>query len=48
MWLDLNPHLVRKQTPPVRAVAVRVPLGRQQQVAAALHGQPIDSPVVAD
>jgi len=31
---DLNPHLVKKQTPPGRAMAVRVPVGQQQKVAA--------------
>jgi membrane-bound lytic murein transglycosylase D len=45
---DLNPHLIRKETPPGRQVAVRVPVGRQEQVAVALNGQPIDSPVLAD
>jgi hypothetical protein len=45
---DLNPHLVKKQTPPGRRVAVRVPVGQQQQVAAALDGEAINTPVVAD
>ena len=35
---DLNPHLVKKQTPPDRRMAVRVPLGQGTQVAAALDG----------
>jgi hypothetical protein len=37
---DLNPHLIKKQTPPNRRMAVRVPVGQQQQVASALNGQP--------
>jgi membrane-bound lytic murein transglycosylase D len=32
---DLNPHLLRKQTPPKREMPIRVPVGQQQQVAAA-------------
>jgi hypothetical protein len=36
---DLNPHFLRKQTPPNRQMAVRVPVGQQQQVASALNGQ---------
>ena len=32
---DLNPHLVKKQTPPKREWAVRVPVGQGPQVAAA-------------
>jgi membrane-bound lytic murein transglycosylase D len=35
---DLNPHLIKKQTPPNRAMAVRVPVGQQQKVAAAFGG----------
>jgi membrane-bound lytic murein transglycosylase D len=38
---DLNPHYLRGQTPPNRRMAVRVPVGQQQQVAVALNGQPI-------
>ncbi|MHB1169251.1 MAG: lytic transglycosylase domain-containing protein [Longimicrobiales bacterium] len=34
---DLNPHFVRKMTPPGREMAVRVPVGLQQQVAAAFE-----------
>jgi membrane-bound lytic murein transglycosylase D len=37
---DLNPHFIKKQTPPNRRMAVRVPVGQQQQVASALNGQP--------
>jgi membrane-bound lytic murein transglycosylase D len=36
---DLNPHFLRGQTPPDRRMAVRVPVGQQQRVAAALNGQ---------
>ncbi|CAN5886494.1 hypothetical protein BH23GEM9_BH23GEM9_00600 [soil metagenome] len=36
---DLNPHFIKKQTPPDRRMAVRVPVGQQQQVAIALSGQ---------
>jgi membrane-bound lytic murein transglycosylase D len=38
---DLNPHFIKKQTPPNRRMAVRVPVGQQQQVAMTLNGQPI-------
>jgi membrane-bound lytic murein transglycosylase D len=38
---DLNPHFIKKQTPPNRRMAVRVPVGQQQRVAMALNGQPI-------
>ncbi len=34
---DLNPHFVKKMTPPGREMAVRVPVGKQQQVAVALE-----------
>jgi len=34
---DLNPHFVKKMTPPDREMAVRVPVGQQQQVAAAFE-----------
>jgi membrane-bound lytic murein transglycosylase D len=34
---DLNPHFVKKMTPPGREMAVRVPVGMQQQVAAAFE-----------
>jgi membrane-bound lytic murein transglycosylase D len=43
---DLNPHLVKKQTPPNRSYAVRVPVGQQQRVAAVLGG--VTVPAVAD
>jgi soluble lytic murein transglycosylase-like protein len=43
---DLNPHFVKKQTPPSRDMAVRVPVGQQQQVAAAF--QPAASAQLAD
>ena len=36
---DLNPHLVKKQTPPGREWAVRVPVGQAQQVASAFGPQ---------
>jgi hypothetical protein len=45
---DLNPHFLRGQTPPDRSMAVRVPVGQQQQVAAALSGQPVDAPVFGE
>jgi membrane-bound lytic murein transglycosylase D len=35
---DLNPHLVRKQTPPDRRMAVRVPIGEGTRVAASVVG----------
>jgi membrane-bound lytic murein transglycosylase D len=35
---DLNPHLVKKQTPPDREWAVRVPVGDSPKVLAALGG----------
>ena len=35
---DLNPHLVKKQTPPGREMAVRVPLGEGTRVAADFDG----------
>jgi hypothetical protein len=38
---DLNPHFLRGQTPPDRRMAVRVPVGQQQQVAAALNGEAV-------
>jgi membrane-bound lytic murein transglycosylase D len=38
---DLNPHFIKKQTPPNRRMAVRVPVGQQQRVAVALDGQSI-------
>lgn len=38
---DLNPHFLKKQTPPNRRMAVRVPVGQQQQVASALSGQAV-------
>jgi membrane-bound lytic murein transglycosylase D len=43
---DLNPHLVKKQTPPNRSYVVRVPVGQQQRVAAVLGG--VTVPAVAD
>jgi membrane-bound lytic murein transglycosylase D len=36
--LELNPHLLREQTPPNRAWDVRVPVGSAPQVAAAFGG----------
>jgi membrane-bound lytic murein transglycosylase D len=38
---DLNPHFVKKQTPPDREMAVRVPVGQSQQVASAFNGQAV-------
>lgn len=38
---DLNPHFVKKQTPPNRSMAVRVPVGQSQQVASAMGGQTV-------
>jgi membrane-bound lytic murein transglycosylase D len=38
---DLNPHFIKKQTPPNREMAVRVPVGQQAQVASAMNGQAI-------
>jgi hypothetical protein len=38
---DLNPHFLRGQTPPNRRMAIRVPVGQQQQVASALNGQAV-------
>lgn len=38
---DLNPHFLKKQTPPNRRMAVRVPVGQQQQVALALSGEAV-------
>jgi membrane-bound lytic murein transglycosylase D len=45
---DLNPHFLKKQTPPNRRMAVRVPVGQQQQVASALNGQAVEMGVFAD
>jgi hypothetical protein len=45
---DLNPHLVKKQTPPSREMAVRVPVGQSQQVASAFGGQTVNPAVLAD
>jgi hypothetical protein len=45
---DLNPHFVKKQTPPNREMAVRVPVGQSAQVAAAFGGQAVDTRVFAD
>ena len=45
---DLNPHFVKKQTPPNREMAVRVPVGQSQQVATAFAGQAVTSGVLAD
>jgi hypothetical protein len=45
---DLNPHYLRGQTPPNRSMAVRVPVGQQQQVAMALSGQPVAAPVFGE
>ena len=38
---DLNPHLIRRVTPPDEGYAVRVPVGSGVQVVMALSGQPI-------
>jgi hypothetical protein len=45
---DLNPHVVKKRTPPNRQMAVRVPVGQSQQVAAAFAGQAVTTGVLAD
>ena len=45
---DLNPHLLKKQTPPNREMAVRVPVGQSQQVAAAFGSQAVNTGVLAD
>jgi membrane-bound lytic murein transglycosylase D len=45
---DLNPHFVKKQTPPNREMAVRVPVGQSQQVATAFAGQAVTTGVLAD
>jgi hypothetical protein len=45
---DLNPHFLRGQTPPNRSMAVRVPVGQQQRVAAALSGQAVAAPVFGE
>jgi hypothetical protein len=45
---DLNPHFTKKQTPPNRRMAVRVPVGQQQQVASALSGQAVDAPIFGE
>jgi membrane-bound lytic murein transglycosylase D len=45
---DLNPHFVKKQTPPNRSMAVRVPVGQATQVAAAFGGHQIHTGVFAD
>ena len=45
---DLNPHLVKKQTPPNREMAVRVPTGQSQRVASAFGGQTVNMPAFAD
>jgi membrane-bound lytic murein transglycosylase D len=37
---DLNPHLVKKQTPPGRKMEVRVPVGQSTVIAANLGGSP--------
>jgi hypothetical protein len=43
---DLNPHFLKKITPPNRTMTVRVPVGQQQQVAAAVSGQAVQSGAV--
>jgi hypothetical protein len=45
---DLNPHFVKKQTPPNRRMAVRVPVGQGPQVATAFQGETVDTGVFAD
>jgi hypothetical protein len=45
---DLNPHFVKKQTPPDRRMAVRVPVGQSAAVAAAFNGQTVYTGVFAD
>jgi membrane-bound lytic murein transglycosylase D len=35
---DLNPHLIRKMTPPGKDWKVRVPIGRSEKVVASLSG----------
>lgn len=45
---DLNPHFLKKQTPPDREMAVRVPVGQSQQVASAFGGQAVNTAVLAD
>lgn len=45
---DLNPHLVKKQTPPKRDMAVRVPVGASQQVASAFGTQAVNTAALAD
>jgi hypothetical protein len=45
---DLNPHFVKKQTPPNREMAVRVPVGQGPQVASALGGQAVQAGAFAD
>ncbi|HUF50250.1 MAG TPA: lytic transglycosylase domain-containing protein [Longimicrobiales bacterium] len=39
---DLNPHLVRKQTPPGRELVVRVPVGQGARVASAFNSQVVN------
>ena len=45
---DLNPHLLKKQTPPNREMAVRVPVGDSQQVASAFGTQAVNTAALAD
>jgi hypothetical protein len=45
---DLNPHYLRGQTPPNRRMAVRVPVGQQQQVATAVSGEAIANGALAE
>ncbi|MBR9990320.1 MAG: lytic transglycosylase domain-containing protein [Gemmatimonadetes bacterium] len=45
---DLNPHLVKKQTPPNREMAVRVPVGQSKQVAGAFGAQVVNTGALAD
>ncbi|MEX1182564.1 MAG: lytic transglycosylase domain-containing protein [Gemmatimonadota bacterium] len=45
---DLNPHLVRQQTPPDRRMPVRVPVGRGPQVASALGVQQSENAGLVD
>jgi membrane-bound lytic murein transglycosylase D len=45
---DLNPHFLKKQTPPDRDMVVRVPVGQSQQVAGVFGSQAVNTSVLAD
>lgn len=45
---DLNPHFLKKMTPPDRPMAVRVPVGQGPQVATAFGGQMVDTGVYGE